>query len=180
VSNDKQLSALTQEELDKICKNYDDQITSEITPLIPTDESTIRAYCTALGLMSTMSGGTKAACESSRDQCVVASSSDAGVTGAQDAGASTSGCWKIGDFAGCTATVTELNACNTASINAYKESIEGMKATWGSLTCDNAGQPLDPSVLNELTNQNTSENADAGIPECDVVDKKCPTTDGGV
>jgi hypothetical protein len=179
VSGDKQLGALTQDDLDKICKNIEAQYNSVIKPIMPTDESITKATCTAMGLMATMAGGTKATCETSRDQCITQYSSVN--TGAADAGTSTTTCWKVSDFAGCTATVKELEACNTASINAGKKAIDDMKTLWGGLTCDNAGKPLDQSILNELNNQSTSESSDAGtIAECDVVNKKCPNVDGGV
>lgn len=181
VPSDKQISSLTQEDLDKICKSLDEQYKTQVTPLMPTAESYTKSYCTVISLFTSMNGGTKETCEAAVTDCVArASAADANdSTDDQDAGADTVDCWEISDFAGCTATVAELDACNTASIGAAKKSIESMKALWGGRTCDTAGQPLDQSILSELTSQDDT-NTDAQLPECKVVSQKCPATDGGI
>ena len=69
ISGSKELNTLTQEEIDRICKDNRERA-ARLTDSSSVMRDSLQLGCTIVGLASTVNRGTKAECESNRDQCI--------------------------------------------------------------------------------------------------------------
>jgi hypothetical protein len=176
VASDKKVNALSQAELDQICKSRTDKFNSLTSRSTAALASYANVACVAFGLgIAAFRGdaGTKELCETSRDQCLanIQTYADAGASNAGTG--TTSACPTVATVATCDALVSEVDACTTAQVAAWSKYIDdSQKAINDSaLTCDKVGQMGDLSAYADAGA--TYNAADASIPQCSALTTKC-------
>jgi hypothetical protein len=170
VASDKEISSLTQGDLDKICQDVQTRVSAVVTSAF-SGENIARTFCTVTGLLYTVNNGTVAQCETRRDQCIQNLRTwfgDAGAT-STDAGTTATSCPSTANFTQCDALVSEVDACTDAQVAAYQSA----SATINAISCDNAGKPIDAGVFGTST-LITSFTPDAGFA-CNSLYQKCPS-----
>ncbi len=148
VSGSKALNTLSQEEVDRICEDNRERAAA-VTASSPLLRDSLQIGCTIVGLASTLNSGTKAACESARDQCIQSLSRFAGDAGnaPQSLNAIALPCPPAVTLAQCNATVSDFNACTNARLTAYQNVIQEASSAMNAISCDSAGQPFDAGVF---------------------------------
>lgn len=148
VLGSKELSTLTQEEVDSICADNRERAAA-LTASSPLIRDSLRISCTIAGLASTLNGGTKTECESTRDQCIQSFSSFAGDSGVTPQGQNIIElpCPPAVTLTQCNASVADFDACTNARLTDYKNAIQEVAAAMDDISCNNAGQPFDTGVF---------------------------------
>jgi hypothetical protein len=148
VSGDKELNTLTQEEVDQICEDNRERA-ADLTASSPVIRDSLQLGCTIVGLATTLNNGTKAQCESTKDDCIQTLNRFIGDAGpvSQIQNTIALPCPPAITLAQCDALVADLDACTNERLTAYRNALREADSAMNSISCNNAGQPFDTSVF---------------------------------
>jgi hypothetical protein len=172
VSGSKALNTLSQEEVDRICEDNRERAAA-LAASSPVIRDSLQLGCTILGLASTLNGGTKAECESNRDECIQSLSRFVGDAGPAPQGqnAISLPCPSAVTLAQCDASVSDLDACTNARLTAYQNIIQEASSAMNAISCNNAGQAFDAGIFTPTGELNIQfEPTDA----CTSLFQQCP------
>jgi hypothetical protein len=179
VSEGNKLDSLNQQQIDAICTDIHRRMTDASDPFVNLQSSTQAAdfVCELQALVVTLgTGGNSKDCQSRKQQCVEAfpetpqrSENNSNNNSIE---AFEPNCGTPSTYAGCEATVADVDICTSSFINVINEFTDNIQSAIGSISCSNVGK--ENKMVDAFYSAFDARPNMLDISQCRAIQQKCP------